>query len=262
MIVDDSVGEPGETSFDVPERAAAERVVVVLRRDEPRAAQLRRDTAVDVGVHEVRVHDVGPELARETREEQRVEVARRADAHRRHAQRAVEVGRAPGGIVETDEHRLDAALRERRQQRQQVALRAADAADAVDVQRPSSRAQPLDDVLESGRREDRKQEVPGDAVARRADEDQRAQPSGTRAGAARARRTVRGAKKRPTSASAYSTHMYAGSITRRPMSNCVPAPLRSLVSRTFGCQSTFAESAASFALSPGCLRIHSTARCW
>ena len=48
--------------------------------------------------------------------------------------------------------------------------------------------------------------------------------------------------------------MYAGSITLRPTSSCVPAPLRSLVSRTFGCQSTFAESAASFALSPGCRR--------
>ena len=47
--------------------------------------------------------------------------------------------------------------------------------------------------------------------------------------------------------------MYAGSTTRRPTSSCVPAPLRSVVSNTVGCQSSFAESAASFALSPGML---------
>ena len=145
----------------------------------------------------MRVHDVGAQRAREAREQQRVDVARRADAHRRHAQRVVEVGARPTpGSSRPTKHRLDAALGERRQQRQQVALRAADAADAVDVHDPH-RARTRCRCIALDRRggEEREQEVPGDAIARRADEGERRGRLVARAAAARARRT-RAARRR------------------------------------------------------------------
>jgi len=55
--------------------------------------------------------------------------------------------------------------------------------------------------------------------------------------------------------------MYTGSITLRPMSSCVPPPLRPLVSNTVGCHRSFAESAISFAFPPGCCFQYSKARC-
>ena len=61
---DDPVGHAQRAAARRGGTARSERIVVVLRRDELRAAQLRGDAAVDVGVHEVRVHDVGAQRAR------------------------------------------------------------------------------------------------------------------------------------------------------------------------------------------------------
>ena len=142
---DDPRGAVRERALHEAKRARAERVVVVLRRHEPPGAE----GAVDVGVHEVRVHEVGPAgRVPHAHRQQWIEVARRGQPLERHAQRRVErIGRAPR-IVEAEEADLDAALRERREQGQEMALRAADAADAVDVEdvhgtrrrRPSTRS--------------------------------------------------------------------------------------------------------------------------
>ena len=54
--------------------------------------------------------------------------------------------------------------------------------------------------------------------------------------------------------------MYAGSAIAAPdVEAAVPAPFRPLVSKTFGCQSSCIDSAASFALFPGMVAA-STAR--
>ena len=47
-----------------------------------------------------------------------------------------------GGVVDPDEHDVDAALREGRQQREQVALGAADPPHAVDVRDPHAGRRP------------------------------------------------------------------------------------------------------------------------
>jgi len=68
---DDPRARAREAALDVAERADTERIVVVLRRDEPRAREPRGGAAVDVGVDEVRVHDVrpdAPQLAGQTHE--------------------------------------------------------------------------------------------------------------------------------------------------------------------------------------------------
>src|SRR5262245_50228201 len=85
-------------------------------------------------MHEMGVYDVRALSTDETCEQEGIEVARGRNPDRRHAQRPVEVVRVPRRIVETDEYRLDPALRERGQQREQVSLRAADAADPMDVE--------------------------------------------------------------------------------------------------------------------------------
>ena len=133
---DDPIGEVREPALDEPEGADTERIVVVLRRDEARAAESGGEPAVDVGMDEMRVNDVRTQRACEPHEQDRIEVARRQNAHRRHVERTVEVGCIPAGIVEPDEDRLDTAFGERRQQRQQVPLRAADAANPVHVHDP------------------------------------------------------------------------------------------------------------------------------
>src|SRR5205823_8713477 len=94
---DHAVGEPCQAALDEPECAGAEWIVVVLRGDERRAAELRCETAVQVGVHEMRVHDVGSEVTHEPREEYGIEIAWRGDAHRRHGERVVEGDRVPRG---------------------------------------------------------------------------------------------------------------------------------------------------------------------
>ena len=136
-----------------------------------RPAHARCEAAVEIGVHEMRVHDVGAQRAHETGEEQRIDIARRAQTRTAGTvERAVEVGRIPRGIVEPDEHGVDAALRERRQQREQMPLGAADPAHAVDVD-DSHRVRTRRTIACKSRRcEQCEQEVPRDAVARRADE--------------------------------------------------------------------------------------------
>jgi len=62
---DDAGRRCGERALDVPERTDAERVVVVLRRDELRAAQPGGDAAVDVCMNEVRVYHLGAQLAQQ-----------------------------------------------------------------------------------------------------------------------------------------------------------------------------------------------------
>src|SRR4051794_38105813 len=84
-------------------------------------------------MHEMRVHDVRTQRACEAYEQHRIDVTGRPDAHRRYVEGAVEVGRIPPGVVEPDEQRLDAALRECGKQCQQMTLGAADAADPVNV---------------------------------------------------------------------------------------------------------------------------------
>ena len=83
----------------------------MLCRDEVGAAHPRRKSAVEIGVHEMRVHDVGIEAAREPREQQRVDVARRGKPHRGNLERSVEVGRIPRRIVEADIQALRDTLR-------------------------------------------------------------------------------------------------------------------------------------------------------
>ncbi len=121
---------PCERTLDEPERAGAERIVVVLRRHQPPRAKC----AVDVRVHEMRVHDVGvAHGSPHTRGQHGVDVTRRGQALVGDGQRVVEgVGRARR-IVEAQEADVDAPLRECGEQGQQVALGAADPADAVDV---------------------------------------------------------------------------------------------------------------------------------
>ena len=53
---DDARSPPGQRALDEPERPRAERIGVVLRRDD---AGARHERAVDVGVDEVRVDEVG-----------------------------------------------------------------------------------------------------------------------------------------------------------------------------------------------------------
>src|SRR5439155_3049713 len=96
----------GEAAFDEPERADTERVVIVLRRDQMRSAQPGGETSVDIGVHEMRMHDVGAQRPCKSHEQQRVEVAWRQDPHSRNLERAVEVARAPRRIIEPYEDRL------------------------------------------------------------------------------------------------------------------------------------------------------------
>ena len=98
-----------------------------------RTTKARGNGAVHIGVHEMRVHDVRFQHAREAQQQQRVEVAGRRDARRGNPQCAVEVISAPRRVVQPDEARLDTALHERRQQGEQVALGAPDAADPMDV---------------------------------------------------------------------------------------------------------------------------------
>ena len=90
--------------------------------------------SVEVGVHEVGVHDVRASSPGDARRSSGVDVAWRRDANRRHAQRVVEVARVPGGIVETDEDGFDAALGQRREQDEEVPLGTADPAHPVNVQ--------------------------------------------------------------------------------------------------------------------------------
>ena len=64
-------------ALDVAERTVrnGSSLCFVETSREPRS--FAGDAAVDVGVHEMCVHDVGAELAHEAREQQRVDVARR-----------------------------------------------------------------------------------------------------------------------------------------------------------------------------------------
>ena len=98
-----------ERPLDVTERPGAKRVVIVLGRDQVPAAKLRREGTVDVGMHKMRMHDIGVDRPQESRGEQRIEVAGRFDADGRHAKCAVEVRRVPRRVVQTDEDGLDAA---------------------------------------------------------------------------------------------------------------------------------------------------------
>ena len=128
----------GQRPLDVAELAGAERIVVVLRRDErPLAA---RERAVDIRVDEVRVDDIGAaQRAAEPADEPHVEVALQRQPHRLDRKLGVERLRIPRRIVEPDKHRLDPERRKPRQQREQVTLRAADPAHPVNVRHPHER---------------------------------------------------------------------------------------------------------------------------
>ena len=140
----------------------SERVVVVLRRDEPVCSE----RSVDVRVHEVRVHDVGvPRLSANAQRQPRIDVTRRGDPGERHGQRLVERVRCARRVVEPEEAHVDSALRERRQQRQKMPFGAADPADAMDVQDLHLRSLRCERPLDRARGEQRDQEVGGDAVA-------------------------------------------------------------------------------------------------
>ncbi len=92
------------------------------------------ERAVDVGVDEVRVDDVGaPQRAPEAADHARVELVPHRQPHRLDRELLVERLRIPGGIVEADEHRLDPERREPGQQREQVPLRAADPPHPMDM---------------------------------------------------------------------------------------------------------------------------------
>ena len=100
----------------------------------------RRERAVDVRVDEVRVDEVGAaQRAAEPAEEARVEVVRHAQPHRLDRELLVERLGIPGGVVEADEHRLDAERGEAGQEREQVPFGAADPAHPVDVDDPHAR---------------------------------------------------------------------------------------------------------------------------
>jgi hypothetical protein len=138
---DDTGGTQRQQLLGEAERAGAERVVVVLRRDERGARSHRGDGAVEVAVDEMRVHEIGASGARGARDvhgEPQVEVARAGQPlvwHAGRRERLVERARCERGVVEAEEAGVHAALAQGGQQGQQVPFGAADTADAVDVQR-------------------------------------------------------------------------------------------------------------------------------
>ncbi len=142
---DDPRGAARQRTFNEPKRAGAERIVVVLRRDEDACTE----RAVDIGVHEVRVDEVClPGRTANAPREGRIQVTRCIQPLVRNGRRRVERIRSARRIVEPQEAHVDTALAQRGQQRQQMPFRAADSADPVDVQnlhallnrRPSSRS--------------------------------------------------------------------------------------------------------------------------
>ena len=100
----------------------------------------RRRPAVDVGVDEVGVHQVGPlgaDRADDVARQPRAHVEAAADRPVRDAEpveRLVEAVRVRPGHVEPQEARVDAALAQRGQQRQQMTLRAAHPGQLVEVE--------------------------------------------------------------------------------------------------------------------------------
>lgn len=100
---------------------------------------------MNVGVHQVHMHELRPEGPRGTRDPEgksRIGVvaggnACEWDARRR--ERLVERLRRSARVVQPDEGGLDAMCPQRGQQREQVALGAADPGDPVDVDDPHQR---------------------------------------------------------------------------------------------------------------------------
>ncbi len=124
-------GSARKRALDEAECSHPERVVVVLRRDE----SLRSQRSVDVGMHEMRVHEIGlPRLPPGVQRQPGIEVTRRGNADVRHAQRVVERIGCARRVVEPEKAHIDSALRERRQEGQKMSLGSTDASDAVDVQ--------------------------------------------------------------------------------------------------------------------------------
>ena len=125
---------PRQRPLGEAERPGAERVRVVLRRDEPHA---RRERAVHVRVHEMGVDEVTCRSERSVRASRnasaRIEVARRANRSYGTVELAVEGVEHTRRVVEPDERHVDPAFGQRRQQREQVPLGPADAPDPVDV---------------------------------------------------------------------------------------------------------------------------------
>ena len=86
---DDARRPRRECALHESERAGTKRIVVVLRRHEPACAE----RAVEIGVDEVRVHDVRSDSqhgARNSRRQERVDVARGRNALVRDGQVVVE----------------------------------------------------------------------------------------------------------------------------------------------------------------------------
>jgi hypothetical protein len=137
---DDPARAAGECPVHVAERAEQVAVVVVARGDEGRARRGGRDRAVDVGMDEVRVQEVGPLGAHgqdHVPRQPRGHVEAAADAPVRHLERVealVEAVRVRPGDVEAEDARVDAASAEGGEQGEEVVLRAAHAGELVQVE--------------------------------------------------------------------------------------------------------------------------------
>ena len=259
-------GAAREQPLDVAERARAgtDRRCASSRRAAPGGS--RGDGAVDVGVDEMRVHDVGAEPPRQPR---RAATSERGSRSRGAGSRVVRDAERVELRVERIRRRpssrpTNAASmprsRERRQQRQQVALGAADAAHPVDVQRPSrarrsaaTAARPPRPAAPRGCGAGCRAGSPtarGSASCRR-----RPSPSASRrrAGAARAPRKRRGSRASPARASDVERD-HEDRLERpcraKPLERAVPG-VSSLDRHDAGSRASRPPAAASFAFSPG-----------
>ena len=136
---DQPAGRARERAVDVAKRAEQVAVVVVAGRDGRDPQQLRRCAAVDVGVNEVRMDEVGPldpDGADQVTQHPRADVepaADRAVGHAEPVELRVEAAEVAPRHVQPEKARVDPALPQRGQQGQQVALGAADPGQLVQV---------------------------------------------------------------------------------------------------------------------------------
>ena len=137
---DQAPGRPGEGAVDVAERPEQVAVVVVPGRDGRDSEQTGGCAAVDVGVDEMRVDEVGPfraDRAMDVARHARTGVEAAPDGAVRDAQPVellVETREVGSGNVEAEEASVDAALAQRGQQCEQVPLGAADPGELVQVE--------------------------------------------------------------------------------------------------------------------------------
>ena len=102
-----------QDALDEAKRSGSERIVVVLRRHEPD----RGERSIDVRMHEVCVHQVGPRATRRTCypvSKQRVDVTRCCQPLVGHGELLVERIRRAARVIESQELCLDATFGQRR----------------------------------------------------------------------------------------------------------------------------------------------------